>query len=416
MNICMLCPEMGESAGNAFIGGHTNNVLQLSKALHNRGHNITILTTPHRHPGSIPGKDVLSEFAEVITLPIWGSFSSIEYGLEFAYKAIRKINEIRESVDIIHGHSGYSMLALITGISAKRANLPSIHTIYCPIGSTRDCAVNFFSSSIISKFYFKDIDLIIAITENIRTSLIDSGISKERIMKVPIGINKSLYNPLVTGHEIRNKYKIDPNQPVLMYVGNLTKHKGLPVLILALNEIRKEFPNVRLFMVLNMPLDRFKEPGKLDKDMDSIIYIKDKIQQYGLEDSIIPLGLLQNIYQFIAACDVFITPFFDTVGIADYPTSLLEAMAIGKPVIATKVGGIPEIIFNRSNGLLIEPNDTTELINAIKDLLTDRQKANEMGNQAAKLINTEFNIEAKAIEFEALYAKVMSNHSCNRRR
>jgi len=65
MRICMVCPELGGSGGNAFIGGHANTVVQLSQVLSDRGHEITIITTPHRYPGNRPDKDILKEWADV---------------------------------------------------------------------------------------------------------------------------------------------------------------------------------------------------------------------------------------------------------------------------------------------------------------------------------------------------------------
>ena len=90
----MICPEIGNSGGNAFIGGHVNNAVQLSKALFDRGHEITIVTTPHRHPDDQPNRGL--EWAEVVCLPISGSYPSIKYGLQFTFKTSQKIRELHK--------------------------------------------------------------------------------------------------------------------------------------------------------------------------------------------------------------------------------------------------------------------------------------------------------------------------------
>ena len=417
MRICMICPEIGNSGGNAFIGGHTNTVVQLSKALSDRGHEITIITTSHRYPGNRPDKDILHEWAEIYTLPISGPFLSIKYGLEFAFKTIRKVKELskHKKFDVIHGHSGYSMLALITGISAKTSNLPSIHSIYCPIQVAGGNVVKLFSNKILSKLYFSQVDKIIAVTGNVRSSLANAGITENRIAEIPLGINTELYNQNVSGDDVREGYNIDPDQPTLIYVGNLTIQKGLSVLIDALNIVTKEIPDIKLLMVLNMPLERYKNPGRLDVDMGLIFKIKEKIKHYELVDNIIPLGLLDNMPQVIAASDVFITPFLDTVGIVDYPTSMLEAMAIGKPVIATRVGGIPEIVKHKENGMLVEPNSVDELVAAILYMLNNKEKAENRGKEGAKIISEKFRLEIVVDKLERIYEGVISNYSGNRR-
>ena len=417
MKICMICPEIGNSGGNAFIGGHTNTVVQLSKALSDRGHEITIITTSHRYPGNRPDKDNLQEWAEVFTLPISGPFLSVKYGLDFAFKTIRKVKKLHKhkKFDVIHGHSGYSMLALITGVSAKTSNLPSIHSIYCPIQVAGGNVVKLFSNKILSKFYFSQVDKIIAVTENVRSSLTKAGIVENKTAEILPGINTELYNQNVSGDGARKgHYNIDPDQPTLIYVGNLTIQKGLSVLIDALNIAAKEIPNIKLLMVLNMPLERYENPGRLDADMGQLFKIKEKIKHYGLEDNIIPLGLLDNMPQVMAASDMFITPFLDTVGIVDYPTSLLEAMAVGKPVIATRVGGIPEIIEHKGNGILVEPNNVDELVNAIMYMLNNKEEAKNMGKEGAKMILEKFKSEIVVDELERLYGEVISNYSGNR--
>ena len=411
MKICVICPEIGNSGGNAFIGGHVNSVVQVSKALFDRGHEITIITTPHRYPGNRPDKDILQRWAEVYTLPILGSYLSVKYGLEFAFKAIRKVKKLHKhkEFDIIHGHSGYSMLALITGVSAKISNLPSVHSIYCPIQVAGGNVVKLFSNKILSKFYFSRVDKIIAVTGNVGCSLIKAGIAENRIAEIPLGINTELYNQNVSGDDVREGYNIDTDQPTLLYVGNLTIQKGLSVLIDALNIVAKEIPNIKLLMVLNMPFERYENPGRLDVDMGQFFKIKEKIKHYGLEDNILPLGLLDNMPQVMAASDVFITPFLSTTGIVDYPTSLLEAMAVGKPVIATRVGGIPEIIEHKENGMLVEPNNVDELVSAIMYMLNNKEEAKNMGKEGAKIISEKFKREAEVGKLEEVYRDVLDN-------
>ncbi len=417
MKICMICPEIGNSGGNAFIGGHVNNAVQLSKALFDRGHEITIVTTPHRHPDDQPNGGL--KWAEVVCLPISGTYPSIKYGLEFTFKTLQRIRELHKikKFDVIHGHSGYSMLGLITGISSKIARVPSIHSIYSPIQPiVSHNTVMFFSNKILSKFYLSQVNKIIAVTENIQRSLIGAGLPKYKIEMVPPSIDTNIYNPSISGEDMRKYIGIDLDQPLLVYVGNLTKIKGIHVLIEVLRIIVRQFPNIRLLMALNMPLSKYEEEdsvGLYDTERD--FKIKEKIKSYGLNDNIIPLGIVKNMPQVIAASDVFITPFLNTVGVVDYPTSMLEAMAVGKPIIATKVGGIPEIIKHKKSGILVEPNNVDELVAAILYMLNNKEEAKNMGKEGAKTISENFRLEIVVDELERIYEVVISNYSSNRR-
>ena len=416
MKICVICPEIGNSGGNAFIGGHVNNVVQLSKALFDRGHEITIITTPHRYPGDELNKGL--EWTEIYCLPISGSYLSAKYGIEFALKALRKIRILHaiKNFDIIHGHSGYSMLGLITGIGGRITKVPSIHSIYSPIQPiTGHNIVMSFSNKILSKFYLSQLNKIIAVSKNVRDSLISAELPQYKIEMMPPGIDTKMYNPSISGGDVRKYFGIGSDQPLLLYVGNLTEIKGIHVLIEALRIIIKQFPDVKLLIALNMPLSKYEEEDSTGLyDMEGAFEIKEKMKSYGLNNNVIPLGIVRNMPQIMAASDVFITPFLNTVGVVDYPTSLLEAMAVGKPVIATRVGGIPEIVKPNENGILVEPNNIDELVNAIMYMLNNKEEAKRKGLEGAKLVFEKFRTEIVVDKLERIYEEVISNYSGNR--
>lgn len=407
MKICLICPEIGNFAGSAFIGGGVNNVVRLSKALANRGHKVTIITTPHRHPGDNQGASLPG--VEVFCLPISASYLSARYGIQFAMRTWRKVNKLQavNKFSIIHGHSGYSMLALITGIASRMGHIPSIHSIYSPISSARgNNLVRFSSNKVLSRFYFSQINRIIAVSNNVQRSLINSGVSAQKIELMPPAIDTSVYNPSISGDEVRNQLNIKQDDYVLSYVGNLTKQKGLHILLPALSIITKRFPDTKLLMVLNMPLSRYETPGKLEVDMGLTYEIKDMIESYGLNNNVIPIGLSDRLPQIIASSDIFVSPFLNTIGIMDYPASLLEAMATGKPVIATRVGGIPEIVSPYKNGLLINRGNPSELADAIVYMLENGEEAKRMGAEGAKIISRNFNIEIIVDKLEQIYEAV----------
>ena len=108
----------------------------------------------------------------------------------------------------------------------------------------------------------------------------------------------------------------------------------------------------------------------------------------------------------ISASDTLVAPFIDTYGPSDYPLPVLEAMAVGKPVIATKIGGLPEIIENMKNGILIPPNDVNALVKSLEYLINNRYLQNSLGSNAAALIREKFSIPIVAKQMEAIYEQV----------
>jgi len=409
MKICMICPEIGEAGTLAFIGGHVNNVVRISKYLSERGHEITIVTTPHRHSR---GPNLI-DFAEIHTLPIYEPYMTVKYSLKYLTLAPLKVKALskQKNFDIIHGHSGYIAPSIITILSTKMTNVPSVHSIYCPVekkSKTKNVAsvVSEKLSGSLGKLMLMQLDKVISVTENIKKSIYNIGVPYEKIETVPLTIDTQKFNSKVKGEEIKERFGIN-SETTLVYVGNLSKIKGLHVLIESLKIVKEEINDFKLLMVLNLPISKYMNPDRFEVDMEAINIIKDKIKKYGLEDNIIPIGLTEELNKIMAAGDIFVTPFLGITGIADYPLSLLEAMALAKPPIATKIGGIPEIIEHGRTGLLIKPGDEKELAENILYLANNPKKAEKIGKNASKYVISNFSPEIVTKKLEKIYEEVI---------
>lgn len=405
MNICIICPEIGNAGTKAFIGGHVNNVVRISKYLAKEGHDITIVTTPHRHSR---GKDSI-EWADVHTLPIYDPYLSLQYSLKFVAMTILKVKQLsrHKKFDIIHGHSGYLAPALITALSSKISSVPSVHSVYCPLekkSKVRNLAT-LVSNKSLARLYISQIDKIVTVTENIANSLKSVGIKDDKIELVPLMVDTNVYNTSVSGDSIRRLYGIS-NEPTLVYVGNLSKVKGLHILLDSMKILKERYEDLKLLMVLNLPVEKFENPTRFEIDMELITSVKKKISDYNLVNNVIPIGLTEEMAKIMAAGDIFVMPFLGITGIADYPMSLLEAMAVGKPVVATKVGGVPEIIKHGENGLLINPGDPYELADAISYLLENTAEAKKMGKEAARFVFERFRPEIVIKALEKIYEDI----------
>lgn len=375
--ICMTGLGIDKTNG-VFVGGHVNSAVNLSKALAEKGFEVHIVTTPayfkrvssnkfidtyelqegvHIHRVNIPYNNALEDVSKKGKI-------SIRYGVKVYYKiisAIRTLNKL-EKFDIIHGHSGFPIVALIPEYFKILHNIPSVHTLYCPIE-------NKLPQKIISKISFYRLDALIAISSNVKNSL--KGVVPEGKVKIiPPLIDFKRFS------SIKREYSKDSGNFTLLYVGNLSKSKGLHVLLEALAMVKSRYPDIKLLLGLDMPVQTFNSIRT---------EIHEKIEQLRLTDNIVPLGIIENLPAVMAESDIFVAPFTDTYGPADYPLVLLEAMASGLPVIATSVGGIPEIIKNGKNGLLIKPKDPKALAEAILYLFNEEERKT-LGRNGRRLI------------------------------
>ena len=390
--------EIGPSREGSFVGGLVNNVVRLSKALWENGHQIHMVTTPARYSKGT-GYDV--PWAEIHSLQVGGVYPSARYAFEFIIRAISEIRRLhkKEKFDVIHGHSGYHAIGLVPSISGKIFDVSSLHTLYCSLAEriVEKGYFQFLLNPHLIKRFFLSVDKIVAISNNVKSSLEKTGLSSEKITVIPPAIDLSSFNPKVSGEYVRASYGIGLDEPMILFVGNLTKTKGVYVLIKAMKAIMKDFPTAKLLITLHVSKDRLSE------ETHDVIA---RINSLHLQKSIMFMGITRRMPEVIAACDVFTAPFLSTAGISDYPLPILEAMAVGKPVVATNVGGIPGIISNKNNGMLVRPNNPAHLAQAIAYLLQNEDIARRIGQNASMFVRENFSIQEVVKVTENIYNEI----------
>jgi glycosyltransferase involved in cell wall biosynthesis len=372
MKICIVGYGIGTRNG-VFVGGHVNNVINLSKALAQRGFEVHVITTP-----PCPTWRTSYELQKNVIVHIIGTspkdFLKISekgrldasYALTSSFKmisAIRQIHE-KEKFNVVHGHSGYLFTALVPTYLKMQKKVPAIHTLYCPIRSR---------SRIMARLFLSKLDYVVALTNNVKRSL--QGIIREnRIKVIPPLIDLSRFTPKgrLSNEDVREKL----GQYNLLYLGNLSKAKGLHILLEALRIVKRDFPSVKLLLGLDVA------PSEFQKKLGKVI------KALGLSENVIPLGIIRDLPNVMANCDIFVVPFTSTYGPADCPLSILEAMACGLPVVATKIGGIPEIVRHKETGLLVEAGNSLELAKAITYLLNHQDLAKAMGMKGASYVQS----------------------------
>lgn len=387
MNICMIGLGIGKTHG-AFVGGHVNNVINLSRALAENGFQIHIVTTPPIHSDMKKSKTSfeIQKGVTIHTVNVAYNNASNKIsekgrlGLSCGFKSfiqvvstIKKLHK-NENFDVIHGHSGFPWVALIPEYLRVFEDIPSVHTIGCPIKDG-------FGHRMISKLCLSKLDLTIALSDNVRNSL-KNIIPEHRIKVIPPLIDLSRFS--------NQNFKERSDSLHILYVGNLSKTKGLHILLEALKIAKKDFPNIKLSLGLDMPLNEFKS-----RDLE----IKEKLIALDLTESVIPLGIIKNLPEVMARSDMLVAPFINTYGPVDYPLSILEAMASRLAVITTNVGGIPEIVKHGEIGLLVEPNNHFALAESINYLLRNEEERREMGRKGAEFVKDLSNDIVRNYEF-----------------
>ncbi len=400
MRICMVIPEMLPSDDKIFVGGSVSSLISLCKSLVANRHEVTIITGTSRC-----GRAILadSEFpwAKINPIEIKSPRVSLEYGMEFLIKSPFEIIRHHKSTrfDIIHSHSGYPSYAIISAIMAGLLRLPAIHTLYCPVADRTSGAHTTSVLSLgISRESLRYLDRLIAISGNVAETVEKLGLPRRKIAVIPPGIDSSVFSPLCSGLQVRRTLQITEDTPLILFVGNLTKTKGIDVLFPAMAKVIEQYGSARLIITLELEHKGFEDRwGKLESEA----------KRLGILDNITRLGVIKNMPDVMGASDLVVVPWLNTAGPSDYPIVALEAMAIGKPVLATNVGGIPEIITHGRTGFLVKPNEVDTLSQHILMLLERRELRNAVGKAASKFVLDNFAMEKIGLQTERLYEDVM---------
>jgi glycosyltransferase involved in cell wall biosynthesis len=381
MNILMVTPYFYEPPGGKY------GVMRLSIELNKHGHNVYVISSKVRNAKAYEEFEGVKVFRKK---PLF-YMPSLPYAATFVtsdiFRYIKSFN-----IDVLHVHTIHYFSSLSAAIVSKMINFPYILSI---LGMTTTFAQEFVDlifkiyESTISKFVIAQASLIVAIAKQLVSRALHLGASPTKIRVIPHGIDPNIYSPNNLGSNIRARFGIEEDDKVIGFVGRLVPLKGIKYLLEALKIINKKMDKVKVLIVGDGPQRRELE-----------ILINKNLKRNVIFTGFISKEDLPNIYP---ALDIFTLPSL-TEGLSN---TLLEAMACGKPVITTSVGGNSELVDNGKNGYLIQPKSSKELAERIVDLLHDPNKRIQMGRRGRDTILRRYTWEKIIPIYEDAYEQIL---------
>lgn len=208
------------------------------------------------------------------------------------------------------------------------------------------------------------------LTTMMKQNVLDSTrVNAEKISVLPLGIDLERFNPaLFKKNESRKYFGIPQNKIIIGLLGRLDKGKGQQILLEAVPSIIKKFPET-FFIIAGE--ETAGESGFKK-------YLLERAQSLKIEQHLQFLPFTEEVPRFLSALDIFVMPSFaETFGLV-----LIEAMAMGLPVVSTKAGGVPDIVEEGRTGLLVPPGDAGQLSSAILKIVSDKKFAGQLGTEA----------------------------------
>lgn len=355
-DICIFGSELASSADGVYIGGSATSAIRLAKSLSEMGETVHIVTmAPRDWDEKRIRRYEGPDWASTHVFDATSQHPGILDGFNLLYNGTKELIDYcrRNEIDIIHSHSGYSVLAAISILASRFTNLPVFHTQYCPIPTDPENIEQLLSSPLFARLTLNRANHIFAMTKNIKQSLQNHAIAN--VSFVPPVIDTNEYRPDLPAPD---SVEIADDKLSVLFVGNLKPDKGVAYLVEAVGNAREA--GVPLQLILTTERDF---PGSEDRRR----YLDNLIERFDLREDIIELGIIDDMPNVIAHSDVLVAPFRTTSGPSDYPLAVLEAMACETPVVATDIGGISELL-DDNRGYLVPPEDSAAIAQALQDI------------------------------------------------
>lgn len=347
-----------------WLAGTEISTYNLAKYLAKRGHEVHVITA---HDDDLP--DFSEESGFYVHRVAWSKVRIVGI-LPFWMRMYLQIRRIKP--DVVHSQS------LLYGIPAMMAK-KNLKIPYAVWGRGSEIYLPGRPLAMISKSILRNADAILALTEDMKQAM--QNLCDKEIFVVPNGIDLEMFKPPLESRK-------GSNAKTIIFVGRLHPVKGVQYLIEAMNIVHQKMPEAELILVGD---------GKEREHLKSLT------GRLGLKECIEFAGRVphEKIQDYMGLADVFVLP-----GLSEgFPVTILEAMACGLPVVATRVGGLPDIIEDSINGYLVEAMDQEQIAEALLKILQDERLRKEISNNNRETAGR-YTWDMVAVTIEGIYQNI----------
>jgi glycosyltransferase involved in cell wall biosynthesis len=373
---------------------YKQNEYGLAESLSKKGHEVTILTSNRKMKKFYfdsserePGRRVEEEIAGFTVVYLPTLIDVLEQPLMPSLSG----EVTTRNAEVVHVHEDFQNCSLLASRAAGKKSIPVVlsqERYYLPEGFWK------FQYLLYSAVFARQVRdraaMITAHSNAAKEFLVSQGTKSERIDVVPVGVDPDEFKPS-TREILTTRAKVSGNK-IILTVARLHPNKGLTYLLQAMPKVIEEHPSSNLVIIGRGPTE--EQIRRLMADLkleDHVTLLTDPIPN---ED-------MNRIYP---GCDLFVLPSVKE----PFGRVILEAMACGKPVISTRVGGPLDIVEDGKTGYLVDRADPGQLACRINELLQDPKKIRDFGVASRRRIVERFDWEKLAIKYSSIYKSVSS--------
>ncbi len=349
-------------------GGQEHRIVAEAQVMAGRGHRVLIAADP---------RGELAVRARKAGLPVL----PVRFGGRQNFSAFLTLRRLcREyGVDILNTHSSLdSWVGTLAVLGSPRLKLVRTRHLSTPI-----------RTNLPTRWLYQQADAIITTGAAIKNLIQERArVPEAKIFSIPTGVDLARFSPDLPADRSQLP-SAWPLAPIIGSVAVLRSWKGHLYLLEALQQITQRGIEARLVLVGAGPYGEVIAP---------------KIAALNLQDRVYLAGYQDDVPAWLALMDIVVLASYANEGV---PQSLLQAMAMGKPVVGTSCGGIPEVVIPQVNGLLVPPRDSAALAQALVQLLREPETRHRYGVQGRELVLDRYSLDKMAQAVEEVYARVM---------
>jgi glycosyltransferase involved in cell wall biosynthesis len=352
--------------GRHFLGG-PQQVIYLINALRERGHDNTLVCPPDS------GIDGVARQAGI---RVQNLFCAGDLDLPFAYRLSQFLKEL--GPDIVHCHSRRGA-DILGGLAASIADIPTV--VSRRVDNTE--------MRLMAALRYRPFKKVIAISEAVADVLLDRGVEAERLTIIRDAVDAEAFDDAPDCDAFRQEFSVNKDDFVIAAAGQLIPRKGHQYLLQAVADLKDRYPQLKLII--------FGE-GYLNNQL------RGQAASLGLGDIVQFAGFRDDLDSFLACFDLFAHPALaEGLGVV-----ALKASAAAVPVVGFSAGGMVEAVVHEETGLLVAPEDTDALADAIRRFIDDPALGKQFGEAGRLRMLNEFSIDTMADDYLALYETVLN--------
>jgi glycosyltransferase involved in cell wall biosynthesis len=362
--------------GMSAIGGAERDLLSLLRRLDRLAWEVTV---------ACPGTGAFGEHLERLNIPVipidfppWRKLSS----LISRYRGVRAIRGVLESLrpSIVHVNDVWWVPYAVRAVRGCGGGVALIAHVRQNIKPEK-----------VRAYSLNQADYVLAVSNQVRAALEQGGVQSARVTTLYSGVDLTACSKVTDGRSVRTKHGIPADALVIGTIANLLPIKGYEIMIEALRSIVAEVPTTH-YMVVGSGSDSYV--GHLRR-LSSVRGLSDRIHFVGFQD---------QPQAYLSAMDLYVQPSLDEA----FGLAAVEAMGMAKAVVATRVGGLQEVVAHGESGLLVPPRDPSELSRAVVTLLRDLERREELGTQGLARAHERFDVKATVAGIENVYRDVLA--------